>query len=919
MLAPGFPLADAIAAADAALGRRNAPAVDAAYAAATLLIAPGTTTTDSDGRGHDLWMAVAVDHLVALRRLGAVTRGLRRCEDYLGRAAAAGVDPSLLLQERMQLRDCAADPRGAAADAAAMRRLAASGKRPISAAQDGRLLRAEASAAAAAGDAVTASRLLDDAERALRAAGCADVSIIDRDRALLRVRQGAEPDVGGALAEMLDGEWPETVESQFRLAFALKRQLHFEAAARVMTTVTGNPDLDPALRLPALYELVTLLLTMRDDRAAHALRPLLDAAAASWPDPAGAARKIALLLSSAPDPDPAPAPDPAPDPEPERAVRQVQRLIAADRLTEAESRLARLTPPADPLAAEPATDPGAGRTGTSTIEAAQEARDRAEWYLVAGELQLARYRQLRRPELLQAAVDDLGRAVRATAGRAWLTEVRILATRLLGEAHHWRAEYGQASARWAQAHQLEERLAGRQISDAVRVGMLAPVPDEHDERVRFAAERTAENAEGAAATAALVVAMEAARGAAILGGILPAEAGLTRDLPPPDDHRSAWAWIRATADRLPRSQVVWMMHATPLRVHHAVIGPNLLHHIAVDCRRGELGDAVDDLMGSWSAGTLESAVGRAAFDAGTRDIAARLDVAAVVRHLPPDIRRIALVVGGVLADVPFAALPLAVPVRSAGATAGRAMPLGLRFALSDLPCLSARSPLSRRSRRVRGDRSLLVDPAGEGITPARGIHAQVLDGARATPAELAATLARRRHRQVRLDCHGRYDPLDEAGRWLQLRPDDASGRLPPEALQAMDLHGCGTLVLGACESGMATRTGRDERLGFVRAALHAGAASVVAARWAAADPVAAAVLDRFHHHLRRRTRDVALWQAQLDVCRAAPDRQVLDCAPDHPARWACWTLYGDAGWQTGAGVARRGLRRAADHAPIRRR
>lgn len=66
----------------------------------------------------------------------------------------------------------------------------------------------------------------------------------------------------------------------------------------------------------------------------------------------------------------------------------------------------------------------------------------------------------------------------------------------------------------------------------------------------------------------------------------------------------------------------------------------------------------------------------------------------------------------------------------------------------------------------------------------------------------------------------------------------------------------------------------------------------------------AAVLDQFDRYLRYLPRDVALWRALRDACVATgvPDLE-------HPARWACWTLYGDPGWQTGADPVRRFIRR----------
>lgn len=128
----------------------------------------------------------------------------------------------------------------------------------------------------------------------------------------------------------------------------------------------------------------------------------------------------------------------------------------------------------------------------------------------------------------------------------------------------------------------------------------------------------------------------------------------------------------------------------------------------------------------------------------------------------------------------------------------------------------------------------------------------------------------------------------------------------------MDLRGCGTLVLGACESGMAQRIGRDERIGFARAAFHAGAASVVAARWVAKNEAAATVLDGFDWYARYLPRDVALQRAQRDVHDGGPDASAGGVPLEHPAMWACWTLYGDSGFQTKAGRVWRGLRRRAD-------
>jgi hypothetical protein len=414
----------------------------------------------------------------------------------------------------------------------------------------------------------------------------------------------------------------------------------------------------------------------------------------------------------------------------------------------------------------------------------------------------------------------------------------------------------------------------------------------------------AKTANAAEAAAGIVVAMEAARGATVLGGILPNVANLIRDLPQLGDLEGAWRWLRGIARHLRRSQVVWLLHATPDHVHHAIIGRELLHHLCVPLSRARLEAAVNDLANCRDREFLEATVASGEFDQALAEITELIAVRAVVPLIPPDVRRVATVAGGALAEIPFAAL--AVP--------GTLDRLGHRYAFSDLPCLSAFAPLHRRSLHQRGDRALLVSPPGDGLTASANMRGQtLLDGFAATPERLRVMAESRRYHRIRVDGHGRYDQRDPARSWLQLAPDGPSGRLRPEALQSMDLRGCGTLMLGACESGMTHRRGRDERVGFVRAAIHAGVAAVVAARWVADDPVAAAVLNRFERYLRYLPRDMALQRAQLDVCERRtdpPDDQLPD--RDHPARWACWTLYGDSGWQADAGPLRRLLRQHLD-------
>ena len=87
-------------------------------------------------------------------------------------------------------------------------------------------------------------------------------------------------------------------------------------------------------------------------------------------------------------------------------------------------------------------------------------------------------------------------------------------------------------------------------------------------------------------------------------------------------------------------------------------------------------------MAYWHRDYLELSVLSGDFDTSLADIANLLGVADVLPALlPPGVRRIAVVAGDELADIPFA---------------GMVLPdghVGLRYALSDLPCLSALGPL----------------------------------------------------------------------------------------------------------------------------------------------------------------------------------------------------------------------------------
>ena len=872
VLHSGIPLADAVVRARKTLTLGDAAGADAAYGAAVELAA-------ADGaEAGGLWSALAAEHIAALRVLGSLTLGLRRCAEYLDDPRCR-VDANrlALMMERAQLHSSAGDHGNARADAAAIRAALAVRLDAVSHGDEGRLRRVEALAAANEGDYRTAARFMDQAQQEFRIAGdCAGEAIINQDRRLLAVRQ----DASAAVSEVLAGPPPDTPAGRLMSAMALKRRLRYEEALAVVVEIAADESLDPALRLPLLGELTALQILLRRGESVKALMPLLLKAGLYRFSRAGS------------------------DPSPRRfdwEIWDVLRVIEDVRSGTADHRR------------RFAEEAGFNVVESRIVElrdAASTHREIAAWHLAAGEFELLRYERSESGAALREAFGHYGKAAECAA-TASLTEIRIHALRRLGKVRALQRAHALAVAYWAEAHRLEEQLASLQTSDDARIHILLDASDEHDERIRVAAEAVADEERGdeavAEAVAALVVAMEAARGAAILGRVLPGGFRAVRDLPAPGDLSGAWRWVKNISDHLPGSLVVWIVHATPDLVHHAIIGRNLLHHVAVRCRRGELADSIQELESCWSPSILEDERGRDAFDNFAKDIATRIGVGEVIRRLPPQIHRITIVAGGVLADVPFAALPIpgGTPAETQQAVVPvGTQPLGFRFALSDLPCLSVRRALERRSARRRGERQLLVSPLRD-LASGRSPRRTVLHGVQATPERLETELRQRGYRQVWIYCHGQSDTEDSTQSWLQLAPAGPEGRLRPDRLQWMDLGKCGMLVLGSCESGMVQRVGRDERTGFVRAGLHAGVPAVVAARWVATAPVATAVLDRFQHHLRHLPRDVALQRAQLDVSRGELGVSTGVLSVGHPARWACWTLYGDPGWQAQAGPARR--------------
>lgn len=845
-LDPDTPLGRLVGWADTAFANGDVSTMDDSYLTAVRL-AHGP-----------LRAALAADHVSRLLALDRTSLAWTRCTGHL--AAPETASPVLRLRRAEVLSRVGAHDHAARA-AAGVRAEFATDPLVLGDDEQARLLRVAGLAAADQGDFDRAEQCLVTARKLFRAVGdLAAAEVIECDRRLLAIlRDGPR-----------SGFQPTTVAERLAMARRLRAQWRYTAAYQVLLPA-DTPDLDPALRLPVLAELCRLLRLLRAEQAADALIERLADAAAQSPDP-GAAQIVRALRR--PD-DPAEPGDLAADP-PDRtdlAIQHARKLTLANRLTEAERLLVELHPKA-----------------TTNQEA-------ATGQLAMGELRLTWYARLARKTDLDKAIHHLAAAVRHAETDATLVETHILALRTLGRAYYARARPPDrprdntnpdqlASECWRAAHRLEELLAARQDRPEDRARMLLAAINEHDERMRAAA--AAIERQGGVAVAELVAAMESAKGATILDDI--------RDLPASHDSAAAWRWLHELCRDLADEQAIWLMYQTADRLHHIVVGNGLLQHLTTRLSRVEFGRTVGQFVGSTTPTMLEAGVRNGTFDRLLTEMSQDIAAADVLALLPERITRIAVMAGGELAVVPFAALPVS------GSTGW----LGHRYALSDLPSLSARRPLWNRSARQRGDRSLLVrspEPKYTEAAPLARCHP--LPDPQATVAGLATELATGRCRWLRIDSHGQHDPEQPEQSWLQIGADAEDGRLRADMMRKLDLHRCGTVVLGACETGMAQRRGRDERVGFVRTAFQAGAAAVVAARWASEDRAAAWVLNRFGRHLRYLPRDIALQRAQVDLCATEP-------ALAHPAQWGCWTLYGDPGWQTSAGPLRRLARRELD-------
>lgn len=656
-------------------------------------------------------------------------------------------------------------------------------------------------------------------------------------------------------------------------ARTLKRAARYEKARNLIASRLKS-FVDPPRRFPLLHEYMLLSQLMGDRDAVKRMLPLLEEAAPLSGDPESALESVerlrqwqtkAFQLST--------------EDEFSTQLHNVRTYVQRKQYLDAE----RLLQAAEKEIATPVQF--------------------AFWSLTAGETRLGMAESSSQSDNMityaEMAAGHLYDAATASL-QSSLPDVYRQTLRLIGRLAALRRDSVAAVRSWAEMDRFTEIVAHRQETDKARILYLESTPSSADELISYAASQVQSG--DARQIAAVAVAMEMARGAAILSSILPADSSRMRDVPNPFNPEATMEWYDRIVSDIPRDSAIWMLHASPDDFHHAILGHNTIRWTGVRQDRRHLLELVEQLLDvvenvQWYLGVGESDN----FSELVRQVSSAIHIEQVTRELPKNIRRLFIVAGDFLGNVPFAALPIA---ESPGTL------LIHRYAVSELPCVSAYTPLARRARSSRGDRAIEVQPPEQDLSIGRSFdkHKETswLMGDAANKHSLMRTLEEETHQLLRFDCHGKYDASNAERSWLKLAPDTSGDeRLLARELKEFPLSGIGTLMLGACESGMHQRRGRDERIGFVRAGLAAGSSSVVAARWAAEDTAATFVLNRCQEYMRFLTRDQALRSAQLDWIKEVSGQTVAGKDLTHPLYWACWTLFGDPGLQTNAGWVRR--------------
>jgi CHAT domain-containing protein/tetratricopeptide (TPR) repeat protein len=249
-------------------------------------------------------------------------------------------------------------------------------------------------------------------------------------------------------------------------------------------------------------------------------------------------------------------------------------------------------------------------------------------------------------------------------------------------------------------------------------------------------------------------------------------------------------------------------------------------------------------------------------------------------------QRLLLVPLGPLNAVPFAALAASATLPDLAADG---LVLGAQFQIATVP--SARAALRGLLRQPRPARQLLALADSHRLPHTQaevqavlklfeqaGAQGQVRLGDQASLAQLRALASRAD--VLHLACHAQF--RSDNPRFSALHLADAA--LTVEQAENLALP-ASTVVLSACETGMAELASGDEQVGLVRAFLVAGASRVLASLWPVDDAVTSRFMAAFY---------AALVQGQSHASALQAAQAGLRLSHPHPFFWAAFCLHG--GW-----------------------
>jgi tetratricopeptide (TPR) repeat protein len=180
--------------------------------------------------------------------------------------------------------------------------------------------------------------------------------------------------------------------------------------------------------------------------------------------------------------------------------------------------------------------------------------------------------------------------------------------------------------------------------------------------------------------------------------------------------------------------------------------------------------------------------------------------------------------------------------------------------------------------------------------------------------DVVASLGSRRPSDLFFACHGQYEPDDPTNSHLSF----SGGQAVPfsKIFSNLDIAGCRSVTMGACESGLARTLVSAEYIGLPLAFFAAGAQYVIASLWQV-NQIAAAILLGYHYQFLRdgkHTVVAALNEAQKITMRMSQDevvswlgtflpekakdwepliRKMEDPPFGHPYYWAGFYISGD--------------------------